>query len=245
MPVCNHPDYGHYRDDEAKTQYPMFKASPGDWLWVKWKDNGHITKDPFDKSITGEGERAGKNPPYDQGKVWIYGSEKMDNVTYKDVASVSLKTVRSGSWKDGELLAESPYDDGLCAEENETLTFLERCKLGGGGPCKVAVQIPPSVKGTKYTLIYVWDYSGKLGRPAVMVHWFTSCLDIEILPGKKPTSTEKPPKITPARLVTQDEHLAHLQKGAKPSEAELVCKKKKLVKRSSIPGFSPSAKFRF
>ncbi|TGZ80653.1 hypothetical protein EX30DRAFT_364324 [Ascodesmis nigricans] len=242
-PACKNK---HVGKQSHEGEYPAFKAAPGEWLYIKWRDNGHIVKDPFDPNLR---DKKGRS----NGTIYLYGRsyEKQQD------DEVTLKTLRDGKWDKGALLAETPYDDGVCGEPGDTLTYVKRCEAGGGGDCKVAVRIPEKEKGEWYTIIYAWNYSLKEGTDAKLTQWYTSCVDIKLEDKPQANSaTTEPPKPKAIPLPSLAEHEAHeavvkkwLENPSqpKPWQDRLKCQGGKKVKRDlTYPmSIARSAKFRF
>jgi hypothetical protein len=144
--------------------YPQLIAAPGDYVQGIYLENGHVTllQTPESKS----------------GTVYWFG-------TTVDSPSRTLADVmawKQGGNKQGVMLSSAtPFDDGLCAEDNGSPIALARKAKGGTGPCKSAFKIPENLKdGSIYTVYWVWDFSKHFAEPADRVEWYTSCIDIKI-----------------------------------------------------------------
>lgn len=151
--VCKHGSR-----DESK----MLKGiRPGDTIRGTYLENGHITKNA-DGHVSGKAK-------------WFM-STGSPNPSHGEID----KWPASG---DNRFLAEVNYDDGKCAEGNDSKISKER-GLGPGKPgraCHAEVKIPNDVKPGKITLYWVWNYSipGKQNH----VEFYGSCMDVEITGG--------------------------------------------------------------
>lgn len=168
VPICKRVTQGN-----KNPQYPNLKAKAGDQVELRWMENGHVTKDPLDPNLN---KIAGAN----NGRIYIYGSDAVDANNNPKLSEVR-KWTRNGS-KEGVLLADVPFDDGVCAEKNDSPISAERFGKGGGGDCKTTIKIPENLDPNKkfYSVLWAWDFTAKGGANAP-TQWYTSCLDIEIV----------------------------------------------------------------
>ncbi|TGZ85184.1 hypothetical protein EX30DRAFT_392554 [Ascodesmis nigricans] len=180
--VCKDFTQGRVADSDKTTPqgtaYPILDASPGDRIALFWKDNGHVTLD----------SNLFKAPTATPGNVTVYGTTTERKLTLTEV----VKWEKNGG-KDGRLLTIAPYDDGSCAEDNQSKIALERGVDGQSKDCRMYVTIPEDVGSEKYyTLYWVWDFSMKTGTRTT--EWYTSCIDIAIKDKSKAKSGGAPAK---------------------------------------------------
>ncbi|CAZ79530.1 unnamed protein product [Tuber melanosporum] len=153
-------------------KFPRVSASPGDFIQGTYLENGHISKP----------DAADGTP----GTIYWFGTAnaKPDDT----LANVKQWTVdgKGGDGR-GRLLANpSNFDDGKCAETNDTPIAKQRKAAGGGGACKSVFKLPEDAKvGSTFTVYWVWDYSNHFG-PTKKGHteWYTSCIDIQVVAPK-------------------------------------------------------------
>lgn len=148
--------------------YPRLTAAPGDTVMGTYTENGHISKLPVANGSS--------------GMTYWYGTSQYDpSTTLADV--VNWTSAGTGGNGKGQLLATTPFDDGVCVEPNGSPIAVQR---GGtaAGPCKSSFQLPENVKsGSPYTVYWVWNFSGQWGYVEPRTEWYTSCMDIDISNG--------------------------------------------------------------
>lgn len=154
----------------------MLQASSGDYVKLRYNENGHITK-PQTNPL--------KASP---GTVYVYGTELShpdDRIT--DVHMV-WDTAGTGGDGRGRLLGKSNFDDGKCFQYSpDSEIEKERAAKYGHPPvpvegldlwCESHIQLPQTITGNSYTLYWVWDYSNMDGQ----AEFYTSCLDVGLEP---------------------------------------------------------------
>ncbi|KAH6634267.1 hypothetical protein B0J18DRAFT_13743 [Chaetomium sp. MPI-SDFR-AT-0129] len=153
------------RDPQAKltdasytTENPMLSVAPGDFVAIKYRENGHVSRP--DKTDPGR--------PINRGTVYLYGTTENDlsNVNLMDVHLKWTSDGKGGNGK-GKLLATRNYDDGQCHEAPPSDGDLEgivayRTKKFSTPQillCQNDVMIPQDAPvGKVYTVIWVWDW---------------------------------------------------------------------------------------
>lgn len=161
-------------------EFPMLVVSPGDYIALQYKENGHITLP--------------SNSPQknSSGNIYIYGtSSPSDNDKLLDIHHVWTMDGTGGDGR-GRLLAIWPFDDGRCYEKNDGKISSQRQQSykkddvppqGADLWCQADFRIPGDEKvGTNYTVYWVWDWPSiptepyPSGQPEI----YTSCMDVEI-----------------------------------------------------------------
>ena len=180
MMAC-HPSQ---RISNYSTRHPRLEAAPGDFLALKYLENGHVTR-PWDPP--------GK--PQRGGTVWVYGTyrpgkdEKLNDVLQWDA---------NGNAGDGRgwLMAAEDFDDGRCYQLNESPESarrrLEYPNHLPGQPdhpseqwCETNIQLPHSSREPSILTIYwVWGWDTVPGTENAICgkdEYYTSFLDVEIV----------------------------------------------------------------
>ncbi|KAK3300245.1 uncharacterized protein B0H64DRAFT_10438 [Chaetomium fimeti] len=149
---------GPLNDASYSDQFPMLSVAPGDFVAIKYRENGHVSRP----------DKTNPNKPVNRGTVYLYGT------TENDLSSVSLMDVhlkwtsdgKGGNGK-GKLLATRNYDDGQCHEvipadgdfEGITGYRMEFVSKTDSLLCQSDLQIPADAPvGKVYTVIWVWDW---------------------------------------------------------------------------------------
>lgn len=162
------------------SEYPVLRARAGDHIALRYRENGHITKQEPDKLTF--------------GSVSVYGTNISQTTdTLPRIHHVWNANHTGGDMK-GSLLHRQSFDDGSCYEKNDSELAIMR-SVAGQPPhdaidgasltCKVVVMIPKAVQSkTTYTLYWVWDWpsiidtEGAAGVRKEQV--YTTCVDIQI-----------------------------------------------------------------
>ncbi|KAF2274337.1 uncharacterized protein EI97DRAFT_345050, partial [Westerdykella ornata] len=184
-PLC-HP--AQRKPEQSSDKYPRLKTAPGQFIAMRYMENGHITKPET---------RLGK--PDQSGPVYIYGTtqpkedEKLANV-------LQWTADGQGGDKRGVLLTVNNYDDGRCYEINDKPISKERqakfpnyaAGQVSDGPgnyplfCESNVAIPKDAAvGKPYTLYWVWQWNTvpgvDPGLPKGQDEYYTTCMDVDVV----------------------------------------------------------------
>ncbi|KAH7016633.1 hypothetical protein B0J12DRAFT_714683 [Macrophomina phaseolina] len=161
--------------------WPRLKAAPGDWVALRYAENGHVTL-PW--NTPGKPELG--------GTTYIYG-------THSPVADEKILDVlqwnTNGTSGDGRgrLLASSNFDDGRCHQINDGNISLQRqrsypdfapndTRVKNELYCESDVKIPEdALLGSTYTLYWIWEWptvesEASKGKD----EWYTTCMDVDI-----------------------------------------------------------------
>ncbi|EKG09295.1 hypothetical protein MPH_13690 [Macrophomina phaseolina MS6] len=184
----NELDYLCHPSQRTRTKsssWPRLKATPGDFIAMKYAENGHVT---LADNIRGK--------PAEGGVVFVYGtSAPKDDERIMNV--LQWNNDSSGGDRRGRLLAWNNFDDGRCYQLNRSPLSLERQKVfpnptpGQPGSsneqsCETDAKIPLDVPaGTTYTLYWIWEWPTTAGAdptyPDGKDEWYTTCLDVDIV----------------------------------------------------------------
>ncbi|GAB7363187.1 hypothetical protein MBLNU230_g3470t1 [Neophaeotheca triangularis] len=180
------------RSPSYTEQFPKLKAQPGDFVAIKYLENGHVT---LPHNQPGK-PRAG-------GTVFIFGTTQPDQE--EKLADVMQWTADGkGGNGNGYLMTAQNFDDGRCYQLNDGSPIsAERQKLFPdplpGQPesvseswCETDVQIPESQGTDKpLTIYWVWSWPTAPGAPGIeggKDEYYTSCADIDLVdeqPGRE------------------------------------------------------------
>ncbi|CCC08504.1 hypothetical protein SMACR_05749 [Sordaria macrospora] len=144
---------------------PMLNAAPGDWVAIKYNENGHVS---LPETLTD------KIKPINRGTIYLYGTNINDltDVKFGDVHGKWTPDGTGGN-KKGRLLATRHYDDGQCYEfYNDVTRDPEGIKgfrnttfpVPAQGPssklmCQSDIKLPDDIPiGQVYTILWVWDW---------------------------------------------------------------------------------------
>jgi hypothetical protein len=145
-------------DQSYSDQFPMLSAAPGDFVAIKYRENGHVSRP----------DKTNPNKPVNRGTVYLYGTTENDlsNVALMDVHLKWTADGKGGNGK-GKLLATRNYDDGQCHEiipadgdfEGITGYRMEFVSKADSLLCQSDLKIPEDAPvGKVYTVIWVWDW---------------------------------------------------------------------------------------
>lgn len=175
------------RSPSYTEQYPKLKAQPGDFVAIKYQENGHVTL-PHNQP--------GK--PRAAGTVFIFGTTQPSSE--EKLADVLQWTTdgKGGNGK-GYLMTAQNFDDGRCYQVNDASPIsVERQKkfpdpMPGqpdsvspvGSWCETDLKIPDSQATDKpITIYWVWSWPTAPGAPGVeggKDEYYTSCADIDLV----------------------------------------------------------------
>jgi hypothetical protein len=142
-------------------EYPRLKAVPGDYVALRYLENGHVTQNR-------------EQIPY-PGLVYVYGTSYPDR--QEKVVDVLRRGLGSG---DMELLAMQQFDDGRCYELNNSPLSQLRQNLfpndGNAQWCETDIMIPAHLSyGQTYTIYWIWQKSTNLTD-----EYYTTCSDVDL-----------------------------------------------------------------
>lgn len=166
--------------------YPVLSVSPGDYIAMKYLENGHVTLPDVPP---------GKPPG--SGTVFVFGTP---DPSAEEVLVDVLQWSSDGTGGDGRgtLLATQNFDDLRCHQiNNDSSISVQRQEefpnRKPGQPngqnnelwCETDVLIPSAITtNTWYTLYWVWQWStlpGTPGFPEGKDQYYTTCTDIAIV----------------------------------------------------------------
>ena len=172
------------------TKYPPLSAAPGDFIALRYQENGHV-------SLPDNGD---PKPP-NRGTIYIYGTgEPSKDEKFLNVHGVWTADEASANGK-GKLIAKRNFDDGQCYQINDGPISAERQARvnkeaqdpqGADLWCQADVRLPSDLPTRGfYTLYWVWDwptvneglpFAETPGTEVVSPQLYTSCLDILLTP---------------------------------------------------------------
>ncbi|OLN84385.1 hypothetical protein CCHL11_05967 [Colletotrichum chlorophyti] len=149
--MCQHPA------DKQVDGFPRLAAAPGDFVSLRYQENGHVTKPDTPE-----------NKPLNRGTVYIYGTtDPKETDTLFDAHRQWTADGKGGDGR-GRLLATRNYDDGQCYQDNDAPISMERKgkypheaiqPMGVNVWCQTAVQLPEDLaQNSSYTLYWVWTW---------------------------------------------------------------------------------------
>jgi len=169
---------------------PMLKAAPGDFLALRYQENGHVTLPDTNPT-----------KPTNRGTIYIYGTTTpSDDEKFEDVWMSWTPDGNGGNGK-GRLLATRNFDDGQCYQVNGQKISQTRQKsfskkamdpMGADLWCQNDIQLPADAQpGKPYTLYWVWHWpSFNVANQAsdmptgnakiVTEQFYTSCFDVDV-----------------------------------------------------------------
>lgn len=172
-------------------QFPILTAAPGDWIALRYQENGHVTL-PQNQA----------NKPLNRGTVYIYGTTQLDNnANFADIFNKWNADGTGGNGK-GRLLATRNYDDGRCYQRNPDRISQQRQqefkKIDGGVQgdnlwCQSDIQLRDDLEvGKEYAIYWVWNWptmttaDAKTDQPTgnakvKELEAYTSCMTIKIV----------------------------------------------------------------
>ncbi|KAJ9622056.1 hypothetical protein H2203_006937 [Taxawa tesnikishii (nom. ined.)] len=182
------------RTQNQTQQYPRLQASSGDYVTMKYLENGHVTLPQNQKGKPKEG-----------GTVFIYGTTKPSD-TEKIADVLEWTKDGSGGNKKGFLISAQNFDDGRCHQINGGQISQQRQqqfpdRVPGQRTsnveqwCESNIQIPESAKTDETLALYwVWQWPTEAGAdptyPTGKDEYYTTCSDVDIVAG--PIKDTKP-----------------------------------------------------
>nr|POF17458.1 hypothetical protein CFP56_12872 [Quercus suber] len=164
--------------------YPMLKAAAGDYVAMKYLENGHVTLPE---------NQAGK--PANGGTVYVYGTyHPADDEKLVDV----LQWTRDGSGGNGKgfLMAAQNFDDGRCHQINcgniSTYRQIHFPSHQIGQPtstmeqwCETDLELPTSLTEGTLAVYWVWQWptepNADCTYPDGKDEYYTTCSDMQIV----------------------------------------------------------------
>ncbi|KAM0714619.1 hypothetical protein Q7P37_009915 [Cladosporium fusiforme] len=190
MQLC-HPSQ---RRANYSSQYPRLRVAPGEYVAMKYLENGHVTI-PWDP----------KGKPKRGGTVWAYGThDPRPTETLFDVLQWNGNS--SGGDGRGRLLAAQDFDDGRCHQLNGVEESRRRqSQFPNHFPdqpdvpveqwCETDVKIPDDITvHSTLTIYWVWGWETAPGSDHATCgkdEYYVSCLDVEV---RRKTDTAELPE---------------------------------------------------
>nr|POE99402.1 hypothetical protein CFP56_52794 [Quercus suber] len=177
-----HPD--QRSSNYTNPAYPKLKAAPGDYVAMKYLENGHVTLPE---------NQAGK--PENRGTVYVYGTyQPADDEKLIDV----LQWTEDGSGGNGKgfMMTAQNFDDGRCHQINcgnistYRQTHFPSHQIGQPTStmeqwCETDLEIPNTVTTGTLTVYWVWQWptspNADCTYPDGKDEYYTSCSDMEIV----------------------------------------------------------------
>jgi hypothetical protein len=189
MLLC-HPSQ---RNANYTSANPMLRVVPGDFVAMKYLENGHVTR-PWDPE--------GKPPR--SGTVWVYATYKpKENEKLWDVLQWNASGTAGNG--DGWLMATQNFDDGRCYQINTSRESLSRQSKfpnhSAGRPdieteqwCETDILIHDKVQvNSTITIYWVWGWETAPGTKDIACgkdEYYTSCLDLDVVDGRSRSSQD-------------------------------------------------------
>lgn len=193
------------RVQSQSPSWPRLKAAPGDWVALRYAENGHVTL-PW--NTPGKPEYGGT--AYIYGTNWPTAEEKILDVLH-------WTTDGTGGDYRGRLLAASNFDDGRCHQINDGSISLQRqqkypnfasnsTQVRNELYCESDVKISEDAQlGSTYTLYWIWEWpTVGDGETQGKDEWYTTCMDIDIVTEAQRPSFDANSTLQSYRLQQQD-----------------------------------------
>ena len=180
-PLC-HPN--QRTSNYSNPEYPKLKVAPGNYVAMKYYENGHVTL-PWNQH--------GK--PQMGGTVFVFGTtDPIDDEKIVDV----MKWTTNGKGGDGRgfLMTAQNYDDGRCHQINDCVLSAERqvlfpnyvtsTNISAEQWCETDLLIPTTQKaGSTLTTYWVWQWPTAEGSDCIYPdgkdEYYTTCADFDII----------------------------------------------------------------
>ena len=168
------------------SDYPRLQVVPGDFVALKYLENGHVTR-----SWDPEGK------PQHGGTIWIYATHepKQDEKLYDVLQwNASGSAGNGGGW----LMASQDFDDGRCYQINASPESLRRQSEFPNHPpgqpdipteqwCETDILVDNDIRvNSTITVYWVWGWDTAPGTKDIACgkdEYYTSCLDLEVVEG--------------------------------------------------------------
>jgi hypothetical protein len=196
---------------QASNKFPRLQTTPGNFVAIRYQENGHITT--ADTIVS---------KPENGGTVYVYGTT--DPKSDEKLVDV-LQWTQNGEGGDsrGVLLAMNDYDDRRCYLNNETPIAQERkiadpAYMAGtpqSGPansvmyCETDVKLPDTIEqGKPYTLYWVWQWPTLPGKndglPNGKDEYYSTCIDVDIASPNVALAAEDASQLAKFAMLQQD-----------------------------------------
>jgi hypothetical protein len=171
------------RTAKQASGFPRLSAQPGDYIAVRYLENGHVT---LPENARGK--------PAGSGNVLVFGTSQSN--TTERLQDVLTWASDSEGQARGRLLTVQQFDDGRCYQINGGPISKARQQAFPNPTtndptsrmeqwCETAVQLPYDLTiGTTYTIYWVWSWPTRPGTPDVPQgkdEYYTTCSDIDIV----------------------------------------------------------------
>lgn len=169
----------------STTGYPMLSVSPGDYIAIRYMENGHVTLPQNQIGKPGSG-----------GSVYVFetGQPEEDE---KIVNVLQWTSDGTGGDKRGRLVTVQDFDDGRCYQINDSPMQIQRASEFPNKPigaaegasnvelwCETDVRIAEDAHDGVVSLYWVWQWNTLPGRdpelPLGKAEWYTSCVDVNV-----------------------------------------------------------------
>jgi hypothetical protein len=163
------------------SEFPPLRARPGSYIAIQYQENGHVTLPELTPQKKGS------------GTTYVYGTScPSDEDRLASIHGVWNGEGTGGDGR-GQLLATRGFDDGRCYQINDGSISKARQRKypkpardpeGADLWCQNDLRLPIDISGS-YSLYWVWDWPSMLSDtlPSGKAELYTSCIDIDILPG--------------------------------------------------------------
>ncbi|KAF2723537.1 hypothetical protein K431DRAFT_219670, partial [Polychaeton citri CBS 116435] len=167
------------RTANYSADYPRLNVSPGDYVAMKYQENGHVTQ-PWIK----EGK------PYGGGTIFVYGTYQPEPDT-KLVDVLKWNGDGTGGNKQGWLMTAQNFDDERCHEISDAPISLFRAQANpnpipgsDNAPfpqwCETDLKIPEDVKGSSLTAYWVWQWNTAPEIGGGQDEYYITCADFDV-----------------------------------------------------------------
>jgi hypothetical protein len=180
MLVC-HPSQ---RTANYSSRYPKLQVVPGDFVAMKYLENGHVTR-PWDPD--------GK-PPLG-GTIWVYATYKAkEDEKLADILQWDANGTAGNG--DGWLMATQDFDDGRCHQINTSHESTRRQSDFPNHPpgqpdtkteqwCETDIMVHDEIQvNSTITIYWVWGWETALGTKDIVCgkdEYYTTCLDFDVV----------------------------------------------------------------
>lgn len=183
------------RNASQAAEYPRLQAVPGDYIAIKYLENGHVT---LPQNTPGK--------PPSAGVVYVFGTEQ-PNEGEKLTDVLQWTADGTGGDQRGVLLAVQNFDDGRCYQiNNGTISSARQQSYPDPTPgqpgtrneqwCETDIKLPSSLsEPSAFTIYWVWQWPTLPGTPGVESgkdEYYTTCSDINLVPDELRGAPQNP-----------------------------------------------------
>ncbi|KAF2669479.1 hypothetical protein BT63DRAFT_261891 [Microthyrium microscopicum] len=162
---------GQSTPGQVSPQWPSLIAQPGDYVAMRYTENGHVTAPlPADR-------------PPGAGLVFVYATtNNTNNPLFYDI----VLWTANNTLEQGRLLAINNYDDLRCYQLPARGLAAGRDKITPASgvsdvACETNFQVPKdATAGTNLTLFWVWQWPQIVSPTAGQDEIYTTCLDMTV-----------------------------------------------------------------